>query len=61
MYTYRIHVPNSSGDWNPHWIRVAEEDEALKIGPPWVASLRKMKAFWDSEARFAHSGRGCKL
>ncbi len=25
-------------DWNPHWIRVAEEDEALKIGP-WVASL----------------------
>ncbi len=19
--------------WNPHWIRVAEEDEAMKIGP----------------------------
>ena len=34
--------------WNPHWIRVAEEDEAMKIGP-WVA--RKRKAFW--EARFA--------
>ena len=32
--------------WNPHWIRVAEEDEAMKIGP-WVAR----KAFW--EARFA--------
>ncbi len=28
--------------WNPHWIRVAEEDEAMKIGP-WVA--RKRKAF----------------
>jgi hypothetical protein len=32
--------------WNPHcqchWIRVAEEDEAIKIGP-WVA--RKRKAF----------------
>ena len=41
---------SSSGDkyWNPHWIRVAEEDEAMKIGP-WVA--RKRKAFW--EARFA--------
>ena len=34
--------------WNPHWIRVAEEDEAMKIGP-WVT--RKRKAFW--EARFA--------
>jgi hypothetical protein len=34
--------------WNPHWIRVAEEDEAIKIGP-WVA--RKRQAFW--EARFA--------
>jgi hypothetical protein len=28
--------------WNPHWISVAEEDEAMKIGP-WVA--RKRKAF----------------
>ena len=26
--------------WNPHWIRVAEEDEAMKIGP-WVARKRK--------------------
>jgi hypothetical protein len=34
--------------WNPHWIRVAEEDEAMKIGP-WVA--RKRKEFW--EAGFA--------
>ena len=25
--------------WNPHWIRVAEEDEAMKIGP-WVARKR---------------------
>jgi hypothetical protein len=39
--------------WSPHWITVAEEDEAIKIGP-WVA--RKRKAFWA-----AHSGRGCKL
>ncbi len=31
--------------WNPHWIRVAEEDEAMKIGP-WVA--RKRKAFWEA-------------
>ncbi len=23
-------------EWNPHWIRVAEEDEGMKIGP-WVA------------------------
>ena len=23
--------------WNPHWVRVAEEDEAMKIGP-WVAT-----------------------
>jgi hypothetical protein len=35
--------------WNPHWTRVAEEDDdAMKIGP-WVA--RKRKAFW--EAGFA--------
>ena len=34
--------------WNPHWIRVAAEDEAMHIGP-WVA--RKRKAFW--QARFA--------
>ena len=33
--------------WNPHWIRVAEEDEAMKIGP-WVA--RKRKAFWEALA-----------
>ena len=43
---------SSSGDAGIHRdtgrIRVAEEDEAMKIGP-WVA--RKRKAFW--EARFA--------
>ena len=33
--------------WNPHWIRVAEEDEAMKIGP-WVA--RKRKAFWEARS-----------
>jgi hypothetical protein len=25
--------------WNPHWTRVAEEDEAMKIGP-WIARKR---------------------
>jgi len=40
--------------WNPHWIRVAEEDAAMKIGP-WVA--RKRKAFW--EARFAVAVANC--
>ena len=40
--------------WNPHWIRVAEEDEAMKIGP-WVA--RKRKAFW--KARFAVAVANC--
>ncbi len=40
--------------WNPHWIRVAEEDEAMKLGP-WVA--RKRKAFW--EARFAVAVANC--
>ncbi len=38
----------------PHWIRVAEEDEAMKIGP-WVAGKRK--AFW--EARFAVAVANC--
>ena len=36
------------GNWNPHWIRVAEEDEAMKIGPglgPWAGVARKRKAF----------------
>jgi hypothetical protein len=42
--------------WNPHWIRVAEEDEAMKIGP-WVA--RKRKAFWELEARFAVAVANC--
>ena len=44
-------------EWNPHlesWIRVAEEDEAMKIGP-WIA--RKRKAFW--EARFAVAVANC--
>ena len=44
--------------WNPHcqWTRlgVAEEDEAMKIGP-WVA--RKRRAFW--EARFAVAVANC--
>ena len=35
--------------WNPHWIRVAAEDEAMHIGP-WVAKKRR-KAF--GQARFA--------
>ena len=34
--------------WNPHWIRVAAEDEAMHIGP-WAA--KKRKALW--QARFA--------
>jgi hypothetical protein len=42
--------------WNPHWIRVAEEDEAMKIGP-WVTVARKRKAFW--EARFAVAVANC--
>jgi hypothetical protein len=44
--------------WNPHWIRVAEEDEAMKIGP-WVVYTvaRKRKAFW--EARFAVAVANC--
>ena len=29
--------------WNPHWTRVAAEDEAMKIGP-WAA--RNRKATW---------------
>ncbi len=40
--------------WNSHWIRVAEEDGAMKIGP-WVA--RKRKTFW--EARFAVAVANC--
>ncbi len=44
----------SCPQWNPHWIRVAEEDEAMKIGP-WVA--RKRKAFW--AARFAVAVANC--
>ena len=42
--------------WSPHWIRVAEEDGAMKIGP-WVA--RKRKAFWELEARFAVAVANC--
>ena len=47
---------SSSGDTGTHvhWIRVAEEDAAMKIGP-WVA--RKRKAFW--EARFAVAVANC--
>ena len=43
--------------WNPHWTRVAEEDEAMKIGPwPGVRVARKRKAFWvPSQIR----GRSC--
>ena len=47
-------VPAALSYWNPHWIRVAEEDGAMKIGP-WVA--RKRKAFW--EARFAVAVANC--
>ena len=42
------------GNWNPHWIRVAEEDEAMKIGP---CVARKRQAFW--EARFAVAVANC--
>jgi hypothetical protein len=48
----RSYVLESESD--PHWIRAAEEDEAMKIGP-WVA--RKRKAFW--EARFAVAVANC--
>jgi hypothetical protein len=41
--------------WNPHWIRVAAEDEAMNIGP-WAA--KKRKAFWQvCQIR----GRTCRL
>ncbi len=46
---------SSSGDWNPHWIRVAEEDEAMKIGP-WVASPEE-EGILGGQIR----GGGCKL
>ena len=38
--------------WNPHWIRVAEEDAEMHIGE-WAARFlgSKRKAFW--QARFA--------
>ena len=42
--------------WNPHWIRVAEEDAEMHIGP-WAA--RKREAFW--QARFAVAEDVCKL
>ncbi len=48
---------SSSGDTGIHAgfkVRVAEEDEAMKIGP-WVA--RKRKAFW--AARFAVAVANC--
>ncbi len=49
---------SSSGDTGIHavQIRVAEEDEAMKIGP-WVA--RKRNAFW--EARFAVAVANCNV
>ena len=40
--------------WNPHWIRVAEENAEMHIGP-WAA--RKRKAFW--QARFAVAVANC--
>jgi hypothetical protein len=45
--------------WNPHWIRVAEpeEDEAMKIGPLWVAGKRR--ACWELEARFTVASANC--
>ncbi len=47
-------ISSDDTQWNPHWIRVAEEDGAMKIGP-WVA--RKRKEFW--EARFAVAVANC--
>jgi hypothetical protein len=40
--------------WNPHWNRVEEDDEQMKIGP-WVA--RKRKALW--QARFTVTVANC--
>ena len=40
--------------WNPHWIRVAEENAEMHIGE-WAA--RKRKAFW--QARFAVAVANC--
>ena len=40
--------------WNPHWTRVAEEDEAMKIGP-WVAR-KSEEGILGSQIH----GRGCK-
>ena len=42
--------------WNPHWIRVAAEDEAMSIGP-WATIKRK--AFW--QARFALAIANCSV
>jgi hypothetical protein len=49
-------------NWNPHWTRVAEEDEAMKIGPCQgrqedSESDSRRKAFW--EARFAVAVANC--
>ncbi len=41
--------------WNPHWIRVAEEDEAMKNGP-WVATEEE-EGILGGQIR----GGGCKL
>ncbi len=48
-------MPVDGRAWNPHWIRVAEEDEAMKIGP-WVARKRKA-CILGGEIR----GGGCTL
>ena len=51
---------SSSGDTvqNPHWIRVAEEDEAMKIGP-WVRLGRQEEeGILGGQIR---GGGGCKL
>jgi hypothetical protein len=42
--------------WNPHWIRVAAEDEAMSIGP-WATIKRK--AFW--QAGFALAIATCSV
>ena len=43
--------------WNPHWIRVAEEDEAMKIGPCQGRQEEPEEGILGSQVR----GRGCKL
>jgi hypothetical protein len=41
--------------WNPRWIRVAEEDEAIQIGPH--VGRQEEEGILGGQIR----GRGCKL